>query len=854
MKSNNKVKVLNNRAFTLTELIAVIVVLSLVITATVAIFVNVRKNVLKKEYDNLVVYLETRAVEFANKTSVTTISVEDLIEEGFIKPDDETDIYDPRDNSSMNCYILKMEYKNGEYIAKLSSNLGQTEGKCNKYNRTTLYDICKVINNKCVSINSNWINDNITLGVAYNNELLVGDNIEYNWSTNTGFTSNENMVTTNVELVGNINYKCEVSRKDADGKDANGVATKNIQIDKESPVINELKMDTNWSVSKNIDVLASDGMGSGIGGYAIAKVNSECTNYAGDKNLKVNENGTYKVCVKDKVGNVSVEKTIEVDKIDKEAPSIVAKNAENEIIVGTDNEVASTYFTVTYPAKSGGTVTCNYKRTGNLAIGDYTLECTVVGGNGLTATASTKLSVIPDIPAAPVLTTKLENANGADYNGTWTSKSIYISITPGRSVDLIERYEYSLDNKTWTKPNNLSLNGNQGNFVYSSEIDGIIYVRGCNEKGCGEASAGKTLRIDKISPVIKAKNSSNNVQIEILQDTSSFFTVTYSKSGGSVSCNPADTSGLALGTYTVSCIATGGNGLTASASTTLKIVPQIPSAPTIITKYENANGNDYNGTWTNKSIYIGITAGTTKDVVSKYQYKIGNGAWTNISSLTMSENNGSFIYTSEINNTIYVRACNDNNCGEASAGKTLKIDKTAPTCKLSVTRSQVSFSNKSSDVSSYGISKTTTASYGSSTASMSTGTFYGHVVDAAGNTGRCSASIEYTSSYEEPYSYSYDCGSYEESCRYVCYRYMTSTEKKNGKCSGAATEGAYDTCWKWKNSSSCTSDFPYLDTSGTDCSGSSYVSKTCYDTGYETVYYCSGGYTKLNNSYCYKLS
>ena len=57
MKSNNKVKVLNNRAFTLTELIAVIVVLSLVITATVAIFVNVRKNVLKKEYDNLVVYL-----------------------------------------------------------------------------------------------------------------------------------------------------------------------------------------------------------------------------------------------------------------------------------------------------------------------------------------------------------------------------------------------------------------------------------------------------------------------------------------------------------------------------------------------------------------------------------------------------------------------------------------------------------------------------------------------------------------------------------------------------------------------------------------------------------------------------
>ena len=854
MKSNNKVKVLNNRAFTLTELIAVIVVLSLVITASVAVFINVRKSVLEKEYSNLVVYLETRAVEFANKTSVTTISVEDLIDEGFIKPDDETDIYDPRDNSSMNCYILKMEYKNGEYIAKLSSNLGQTEGKCNKYNRTTLYDICKVINNKCVNINSDWINDNITLGVAYNNELLVGDNIEYNWSTNTGFTSKENLVTTNVELVGSINYKCEVSRKDADGKDANGIATKNIQIDKEAPVINELKMDTNWGVRKNIEVIASDGMGSGISGYAIAKVNSECTNYSEDKNLKVDANGTYKVCVKDKVGNVSVEKTIEVDKIDTEAPSIVAKNAENEIIVGTDYEVSSTYFIVTYPAKSGGSVTCNYERTGTLAIGDYKLECTVVGGNGISASSTTKLSVIPDIPAAPVIATKIENANGTNYNGTWTAKAIYIGITPGRNADLIERYEYSLDNKTWTKPSNLSLNGNQGSFIYNSDIDGKIYVRGCNEKGCGESSVGKTLRIDKVSPVVKAKKSLNNVQIETSQDTSLFFTVTYSKSGGKISCNPANTSGLALGSYTVSCTATGGNGLTATATTTLKIIPQIPSVPTIVTKYENVNGADYSGAWTNKSIYVGITAGTTKDVVSKYQYKIGNGAWTNISSLTMSGNNGSFIYTGEINNTIYVRACNDNNCGEASVGKTLKIDKTAPTCKLSVSRSKISFGSKSSDVSSYGISTSTTASYGSSTATTSTGTFYGHVVDAAGNTGRCSASITRTSSYEEPYTYEYDCGSYEESCRYVCYRYMTSTEKKNGKCSGAATEGAYDTCWKWKNSSSCTSDFPYLDTSGTDCSGSSYVSKTCYDTGYETVYYCSSGYTKLNSNYCYKLS
>ena len=62
----------NRRGFTLVEMIFVIVVLCLVATASVSIFINIRKSILEKEYNNVVSYLETKAIEYANKTNITT--------------------------------------------------------------------------------------------------------------------------------------------------------------------------------------------------------------------------------------------------------------------------------------------------------------------------------------------------------------------------------------------------------------------------------------------------------------------------------------------------------------------------------------------------------------------------------------------------------------------------------------------------------------------------------------------------------------------------------------------------------------------------------------------------------------
>ena len=263
-----RIKVIKkNKAFTLTELIAVIVILSILITLSVVVFMNIRRNTLEKEYTNLVSYLETKAALYAKDTGITTISVEDLIKEGYIKPDDETDIYDPRDNKSMNCYLIKMEYKDGEYIAKLSDDFTNEDGTCKEYTKTSGYEICRINGNNCYSIGADeWFNENIKLGIKDVNGLINRVDASYSWSTNTGFTSNNKDVTTEVSLIGDITYKCEVKLKDETGKDIIGVATKEIKIDMEKPIISEIKYDNNYNTSKTIEIIATDGMGSGIGG------------------------------------------------------------------------------------------------------------------------------------------------------------------------------------------------------------------------------------------------------------------------------------------------------------------------------------------------------------------------------------------------------------------------------------------------------------------------------------------------------------------------------------------------------------------------------------------------------------
>ena len=315
----------NKKGFTLIELIAVLVVLSILITSSVAVFINIRNSVLRKEKNNLITYLETKAIEYANETNVTAVSVEDLIKIGLIKPDDETDIYDPVTRESMNCYIIDLVWEDGEYKAKFGSNVGKNGTTCNEYTRRKNLVICQVVGNNCNDIkNEHWFKDDITIGLKFVNgkRIIKESGYEISWKSNTGISSIEDTIKTNVDLIANINYTAKVI-KDNEVSEASQI----VNIDKEAPIINEIKYNTNWSKSKEIEIIASDGLGSGVGGYVIVLENEKCSGYNTNNKITIKSNGNYKVCIRDKAGN-ETEKVIKVSTIDAKP--------ENPIISASD--------------------------------------------------------------------------------------------------------------------------------------------------------------------------------------------------------------------------------------------------------------------------------------------------------------------------------------------------------------------------------------------------------------------------------------------------------------------------------------------------------------------------------------
>ncbi len=329
----------NRKGFTLTELLATIVILVVLISISAMVYINVRKRILQKDYENLVVYLETKGSEYAEDTGIIRISVKDLIDEGYIKPDDETDIYDPRDNTSMNCYLLDMKYVDGKYEAKLGENLGfASEGVCNTYTKETEVSICYFQDNDCKKVDENkWFNTNIKLGVKFRDNLLQEGDAQFKWIANTGFTSEEATLETNVNSVGRITYSCNIIYNEKVGN-----TSVVVNIDREFPVVTDINVEDSWKTNNDIEIIATDKSGSGIEGYAILS-DDKCGSYQTSNKFNVTANGTYKICVKDKAGNESKDNSVTVSKIDTNPPScnISVSNTKVSLNVSDDNGVDS---------------------------------------------------------------------------------------------------------------------------------------------------------------------------------------------------------------------------------------------------------------------------------------------------------------------------------------------------------------------------------------------------------------------------------------------------------------------------------------------------------------------------------
>ena len=209
-------------------------------------------------------------------------------------------------------------------------------------------------------------------------------------------------------------------------------------------------------------------------------------------------------------------------------------------------------------------------------------------------------------------------------------------------------------------------------------------------------------------------------------------------------------------------------------------------------------------------------------------------------------------------------------------------DTTPPSCSLTASASGVSFSSKTDNVgvSSFGLIKSSNASYnGTSSLGLSTGTFYGYVQDAAGNTSSCNIKIggTYVSQYSKTtktcdrtfLNYtktSKRCNSYISSYTKtikMCLGTLQSYSKSSKYCARKTTSFSKTTktCYRKVSSYSGTC-FCYWNDSvvsrAVGCTTSS-CSSTCLNAGYTQAsgtctpnytYYWGSSSTSYGNTVC----
>ena len=294
------------------ELIAVIAILAVILLLSLGVFTTVQQSVLDSQYNNLIIDIEAKAEDYARDigtTDILYINVDFLIKNGYIQADDDNYIYDPRDNSIMNCYKIHIMFADGQYTADFleDENDLNEDNTCNTKELITgeIDILCN--GGKC---SNDWVGNDITLTLSgKDSSEILNSTVE--WTSLLGTyviqgPGEEKKLEIIPETVLDTIYSVTVKINDKVY-----YTNKNIKIDKEGPSLIENTISIGSNQKLSID--ASDLSGSGITGIALANGSCNDVTYSME-DIPITSSGKYTLCMQDAVGNVS-SKEIQINKV-----------------------------------------------------------------------------------------------------------------------------------------------------------------------------------------------------------------------------------------------------------------------------------------------------------------------------------------------------------------------------------------------------------------------------------------------------------------------------------------------------------------------------------------------------------
>ena len=352
----------NKKGFTLTELLAVIVILAIIIAIAVPSYMKIKKNIDENNYNNKINLIEIAGQKFAEDTNITAVFVKELVENGYLEADDRDGNIYGLNGEIINCYLVLSERKNGIFYSKFIKEDYSNDKTCD-YNipneltksfKIEIYD--NDLNHKLTYDDNKkwWTKNDVILKAVFENK----EDNEVTWYEGYGeeeipkCNDKEDSVCVDkndskilyIKSGSVLQQNYTAKSTDKDGNPV--IARVRVYIDKIVPNFYQNhadKLNNKWS-AKTIDykVNAYDNESGLYGFFDATETTDNCpttfNDYSQNKKISFDSNGVKRICLIDNVGNIN-ETTFEINHIDNEKMSCSFKTQDNAIVGNNVNGV-----------------------------------------------------------------------------------------------------------------------------------------------------------------------------------------------------------------------------------------------------------------------------------------------------------------------------------------------------------------------------------------------------------------------------------------------------------------------------------------------------------------------------------